>query len=107
MADENNDPNGGGSGPTPGDMQMPVIQIVSQYVKDLSFENPSMGMNIRQPQIEFSVDLQARRVAETGPFEVLLKLRVSATQEEKTAAETRARPASAVRTSATPTPTAA
>ena len=84
MADENNDPNGGGSGPTPADMQMPVIQIVSQYVKDLSFENPSMGMNIRQPQIEFSVDLQARRVSETGPFEVLLKLRVSATQEEKT-----------------------
>ena len=84
MADENTDPNGGGSGPTQGDMQMPVIQIVSQYVKDLSFENPSMGMNIRQPQIEFSVDLQARRVAETGPFEVLLKLRVSATQEEKT-----------------------
>ncbi len=62
----------------------PVIQIVSQYVKDLSFENPSMGVNIRQPQIDFTVDLQARRVSETGPFEVLLKLRVNAVQEEKT-----------------------
>ncbi len=86
MADENRDPNGGGQGPTPpqGETTLPVIQIVSQYVKDLSFENPSMGVNIRQPQIDFTVDLQARRIAENGPFEVLLKLRVSASQEEKT-----------------------
>src|SRR5262249_46613094 len=84
MAEENKDPNGGGPSPAPGEMGMPVIQIVSQYVKDLSFENPSMGVNIRQPQIDFTVDLQARRISENGSFEVLLKLRVSATQEEKT-----------------------
>src|SRR5678815_3930805 len=79
----NRDPNGGGAAPS-GEQGPPVIQIVSQYVKDLSFENPSMGVNIRQPQIDFTVDLQARRVSETGPFEVLLKLRVNAVQEEKT-----------------------
>ena len=83
MAEPNKDPNGGAPAPT-GEQGPPVIQIVSQYVKDLSFENPSMGVNIRQPQIDFTVDLQARRVSETGPFEVLLKLRVNAVQEEKT-----------------------
>src|SRR5690349_21768101 len=83
MAELNKDPNGGGAAPS-GEQGPPVIQIVSQYVKDLSFENPSMGVNIRQPQIDFTVDLQARRVSETGPFEVLLKLRVNAVQEDKT-----------------------
>jgi len=63
---------------------MPVLQIVSQYVKDLSFENPSMGVNVQRPQIDFTVDLQARRLGENAPYEVLLKLRVTAQQEEKT-----------------------
>ena len=83
MAETNKDPNGAPAAPS-GTGGPPVIQIISQYVKDLSFENPSMGVNIRQPQIDFTVDLQARRVSETGPFEVLLKLRVNAVQEEKT-----------------------
>jgi preprotein translocase subunit SecB len=83
MAEANQDPNGGAAAPA-AEAGPPVIQIVSQYVKDLSFENPSMGVNVRQPQIDFTVDLQARRVSETGPFEVLLKLRVNAVQEEKT-----------------------
>jgi preprotein translocase subunit SecB len=65
-------------------MALPSIQIAAQYIKDLSFENPSMGINVRQPQIEFSVDLQARRMQDNGPYEVVMKLRVSATQEEKT-----------------------
>ena len=84
MAEPNKDPNGGGAAAPSGEPGLPVIQIISQYVKDLSFENPSMGVNVRQPQIDFTVDLQARRVSETGPFEVLLKLRVNAVQEEKT-----------------------
>jgi preprotein translocase subunit SecB len=84
MAEPNKEPNGGAAAPTGEQPGPPVIQIISQYVKDLSFENPSMGVNIRQPQIDFTVDLQARRVSETGPFEVLLKLRVNALQEEKT-----------------------
>jgi len=84
MAEPNRDPNGGGAPPSGDQAGPPVIQIISQYVKDLSFENPSMGVNIRQPQIDFTVDLQARRVSENGPFEVLLKLRVNAVQEEKT-----------------------
>lgn len=82
MADENRDSNGGG--PTQGEPAAPAIQIVAQYVKDLSFENPGMGLNIQRPQINFNVDLQAKRIQEGGPFEVLLKLRVTAVQEERT-----------------------
>jgi preprotein translocase subunit SecB len=85
------DTSGANTGSAPGmptpetnDPQMPVLQIVSQYVKDLSFENPSMGLNVQRPQIDFAVDLQARRVSEPGPYEVLLKLRISAAQDEKT-----------------------
>src|SRR5579884_1175226 len=86
MAD-NDSPNGGtnpGATPPEGaENQMPSLQIISQYIKDLSFENPSMGVNVQRPQIEFSVDLQARRLQENGPFEVILKMRVNAKQDEK------------------------
>ena len=56
MAEPNKDPNGGGAAAPSGEPGLPVIQIISQYVKDLSFENPSMGVNVRQPQIDFTVD---------------------------------------------------
>jgi preprotein translocase subunit SecB len=82
MADSNN-PNGGAA-PQQTESQVPVVQIVSQYIKDLSFENPSMGVNVQRPQIDFSVDLQARRMQENGPFEVVIKIRVTAVQDEKT-----------------------
>jgi len=77
--------NGGKSGaPAENTDAMPVLQIVAQYVKDLSFENPSMGVNVQRPQIDFTVDLQARRLGDNAPYEVLLKLRVTAQQDEKT-----------------------
>src|SRR5438067_2311777 len=65
-------------------MALPSIQIAAHSIKGLSFENPSMGINVRQPQIEFSVDVQARRMQDNGPFEVVMKLRVSAKQDDKT-----------------------
>lgn len=59
------------------------IQIVGQYVKDLSFENPGAPANMAaRPQIDLGVDLQARRL-DAERFEVELKLRVSAKAEEK------------------------
>ena len=56
----------------------PRIQVVSQYVKDLSFENPGAPSpaNLgRQQQIDLGVDIQARRL-DTQMYEVELKLRV-------------------------------
>jgi preprotein translocase subunit SecB len=81
MAD--NDPNGGAA-PEASQPQMPSIQVAAQYIKDLSFENPSMGLNIQRPQIDFTVDLQARRMQDNGPYEVVIKMRVTAEQEGKT-----------------------
>lgn len=81
MAD--NDPNGGAT-PEASQLQMPSIQVAAQYIKDLSFENPSMGINIQRPQIDFTVDLQARKMQDTGPYEVVIKMRVTAQQEERT-----------------------
>jgi len=81
MAD--NDPNGGAT-PEASQLQMPSIQVAAQYIKDLSFENPSMGINIQRPQIDFTVDLQARKMQDNGPYEVVIKMRVTAQQEERT-----------------------
>jgi preprotein translocase subunit SecB len=65
---------------TPG----PRIQIIGQYVKDLSFENPGAPASVVQrPAIDLGVDLQARR-RDIEHFEVELKLRVTAKAEEKT-----------------------
>ena len=76
-------PANGGNGFDPANP--PRVQVVAQYVKDLSFENPGMpgnGLGGAQPNIELNVDLQARQL---GPehFEVELKLRVTAKAEDK------------------------
>ena len=63
-----------------GDNQ-PNLQIVGQYIKDLSFENPSAPQGFSgAPELDFGVDVQARPV---GPdhHEVILHFRVSATSE--------------------------
>jgi preprotein translocase subunit SecB len=71
----------GDFGQAPSDQ--PRVQAISQYVKDLSFENPSAPQQpAGRPQIDLGVDLQARRL-DAQHFEVVLKLRVSATAEEK------------------------
>jgi preprotein translocase subunit SecB len=60
------------------------IQILGQYVKDLSFENPGAPLTnpAMGPQIDLGVDLQARKLSQDR-FEVELKLRVSAQAEQK------------------------
>jgi preprotein translocase subunit SecB len=70
----------GTSAPTPQSQQgMPNLQVVGQYIKDLSFENPGATTNISErPQIELAVDLNASRLAEKDMFEVELKIRVDA-----------------------------
>jgi len=61
----------------------PVVQVLAQYIKDLSFENPGAPQGLTQnPQIEFGVDLQARQ-SDGANYEVELKLRIHATVAEK------------------------
>jgi len=72
----------GGPAGAQGDANAPRVQIVAQYIKDLSFENPGApGTITNRPNIDLSVDLQARRM--DGPlFEVELKLRINAKSQE-------------------------
>ena len=60
------------------DANAPRIQIVAQYIRDLSFENPGAPSTMTsRPNIELGVDLQARRM-EGAVFEIELKIRVNA-----------------------------
>lgn len=57
----------------------PNLQVVGQYIKDLSFENPGVTAGITdRPQIELAVDLNASRLGDKDMFEVELKIRVDA-----------------------------
>ena len=66
-------PNAGG--------EPPSIRIVSQFVRDVSFENPRAPESLRSdqgaPQIELGVELNARG-REDGLFEVDLKISAGA-----------------------------
>jgi len=84
MAVTGTDTNGGsGPGAPGGPEAAPSLQVLAQYVKDLSFENPGIGQAVQQPRIDLNVDLQARR-GDGGQFEVILKLRVTAAQDTNT-----------------------
>jgi preprotein translocase subunit SecB len=63
---------------------VPNLQVIGQYIKDLSFENPGATANIvDRPQIELAVDLNAGRLSDADMFEVELKIRVDAKNDGK------------------------
>ena len=61
--------------------QGPAIRVMSQYIKDLSFENP--GATVQdQPNIELGIDVGAApKQGSEGVFEVTLKLKARAGTE--------------------------
>ncbi|MEL7541554.1 MAG: protein-export chaperone SecB [Pseudomonadota bacterium] len=61
--------------------QGPAIRVISQYIKDLSFENP--GATVQdQPNIELGIDVGAApKQGSEGVFEVTLKLKARAGTE--------------------------
>jgi preprotein translocase subunit SecB len=63
-------------GPQP-QMAMPQIGIITQYVKDFSFENPhaprSLAPSTTQPNINIQINVDAAPMSETD-FEVALRL---------------------------------
>ena len=64
----------------------PRMQIINQYIRDLSFENVAAQKNSgkqAQPDISVQVNLDARKGQE-GQYEVIQKLTISATAEEET-----------------------
>ncbi|WP_205599514.1 protein-export chaperone SecB [Sandarakinorhabdus rubra] len=80
MADENDlgaNPENGFDG---GDEPLPQVAILTQYVKDLSFENPNAPGSLQvqaQPRIDVNVGVNARKAAD-DVFEVELKISAKA-----------------------------
>lgn len=54
------------------------IQALTQFIKDLSFENPGAMMNLAAPpETQFNIDPQARQL-DAQHYEVELRVRISA-----------------------------
>lgn len=71
---------------TEGQKAQPSMRILAQYLKDLSFENPNapqaLGPQQNQPDINISVNVNARNLAPTD-FEVELHLDAKASLQDK------------------------
>jgi preprotein translocase subunit SecB len=67
--------------------QLPQLNVLAQYIKDLSFENPnaprSLGAQQATPNLTIQVNVNARQLAETE-FEVNLLLEGSAGEDAGT-----------------------
>lgn len=64
-----------------GQAAQPRLSILTQYVKDLSFENPRAPMGLApgqpRPEIQIAVDVGAKAVAD-GHYEVVLQINIEA-----------------------------
>jgi preprotein translocase subunit SecB len=82
MADEQGA--AGGTDFTGGGDQLPEVGVISQYVKDLSFENPAAPAVFQwqgQPQIDVQFNIGAQKVGE-DVHEVALRIEVTARASE-------------------------
>lgn len=72
-------------GPNPHAAAMPAINVITQYIKDLSFENPNAPESLKgtgpHPTIKIEFNVSAKPVAE-GDIEVELRIEGRAQQEE-------------------------
>ncbi|OUR80481.1 protein-export chaperone SecB [Alphaproteobacteria bacterium 46_93_T64] len=66
----------------------PIMSIITQYIKDLSFENPnapaSLNPELPQPTVELGINVQARALNEEN-FEIELRIQTTAKHEDETA----------------------
>ncbi|SMF08939.1 protein translocase subunit secB [Tistlia consotensis] len=87
MSDLDETAAGNGAPPAEPSNQPPLV-VHSQYVRDLSFENPNAPASLanqgEQPKIEVKLDVGARRLQEQI-YELLLKIDLTAKQAEQTA----------------------
>lgn len=70
--------NGNGASPEPAAPEaVPQLNVLAQYIKDLSFENPnapaSLGPQQQQPSINIQINVHVENLAE-GEFEVTLTI---------------------------------
>jgi preprotein translocase subunit SecB len=72
---------------TVADNENPHIAVNAQYIKDLSFENrgaPGSLVNIKNPHIDLSLDLNISHLPEENFFEVEISIEAKAVQENQT-----------------------
>ena len=76
MADENQAGNGTAAAP-----QQMRMQVLSQYIRDLSFENAAVQKGVSgedlQPEVQLAVSLDARKRAIANQYEVITKYKLS------------------------------
>jgi len=80
------EPNGAHGGDGAAAPARPHVQIVAQYVRDLSFENiagQKGNLNTPQPQISVNVATDGREIA-PDRFEIVLKIHATAKAGEET-----------------------
>jgi preprotein translocase subunit SecB len=79
MAETPNPPPGGAAQPT--QASQPRLAIQTQYVKDLSFENPRAPASLEpgqaRPEIQVRVDVRAQQLS-TERYEVVLQMHIDA-----------------------------
>jgi preprotein translocase subunit SecB len=72
-------PDGGQTG-----SDAPHMRVLAQYVKDLSFENPTAAAGVRgaeaAPAIDMGIDVNARPLGDGEAFEVDLRIAAKATR---------------------------
>ncbi len=64
----------------------PKLQVLGQFVRDMSFENIAIQKGVEgagQPEIQVQVNLDARKRTADNQFEVSIKLKVEAKSKEK------------------------
>ena len=70
-----------------GELKLPGLRILAQYIKDLSFENPNAPDSLRPrekaPEINVQINVNATPLSETE-FEAELTLNATATSDETT-----------------------
>lgn len=70
------------------EQKLPHISVNAQYVKDLSFENPSapasLVNNNGQPAIDLALDLNIQKLPEDDYFEVEIIINAKAVNDDKT-----------------------
>ena len=78
-------PQGAATGTSNGNGQQPQLSVLTQYVKDLSFESPGAPLSLRprekSPAININVNVQANPIAETD-YDVNLTLTAKAEDDE-------------------------
>lgn len=73
-------PAAGSNGEASGDVSSPMIRVLAQYVKDLSFENPGLiaPAGAGSPEIELGIDVRVEPGPQEGVFGVDLRLSAKA-----------------------------